>query len=49
MLGVRDESHLELMPGPLRSPLDLHGVQPRHSGAGECGKGKGSTGHPDTV
>jgi len=49
MLGVRDEGDLELVPGPLGRPLDLGRVQPRHSGAGECGKSKGSAGHPDTV
>lgn len=49
MLGVGDESHLELMPRSLHGPLDLQGIQPWHSGAGECGEGKGCAGHPDTV
>jgi hypothetical protein len=33
----------------LHGPFDGFGVQPRHSGAGECGEGKGSAGHSDTV
>lgn len=49
MLRVRDEGHLELMPPYLHGPLDLYRVQPRHSGAGECGEGQGSAGHSDTV
>ena len=49
MLGVGDEGQLELMPGQLGHPFDLDWVKPRHSDAGEGGKGKGSACHPDTV
>jgi len=49
MLGVLDESHLELMPGQLHDTLDFCGVQPGHSGAGKGGKGEGGAGHNDTV
>jgi hypothetical protein len=33
----------------LHNTLDGRGVESRHGGAGECGEGKGSAGHPDTV
>ena len=49
MLRVLDERHLELMPWQLHGSLDRCGVEPRHSGAGKCGEGKGGAGHKDTV
>ena len=49
MLGVLDEGNLELMSGTVDDALDVGGVEPWHGGAGDGGKGKGSTGHCYTV